>query len=105
MLILLNFNISIKFKHELGKILRLIFIVKKSFNQFFFSADAWVVRSSELATGGQQIHTKTHLGHLLNIGDLALGFDLVNANVNDSNLDALKAENIPDVVCFFFKWL
>lgn len=61
-------------------------------------ADAWVVRSSELATGGQQIHTKTHLGHLLNIGDLALGFDLVNANVNDSNLDALKPENIPDVI-------
>lgn len=66
--------------------------------KLIYLADAWVVRSSELATGGQQIHTKTHLGHLLNIGDLAMGFDLVNANVNDSNLDALKPENIPDVV-------
>ena len=62
------------------------------------SADAWVVKSSELATGGQQVHTKTHLGHLLNIGDLALGFDLSNANVNDSNLEALNQQDLPDVV-------
>ena len=25
-----------------------------------------------------QIHTKTHLGHLLNIGDLALGLGIVS---------------------------
>ena len=49
-------------------------------------------------TNGKQYHTKTHLGHLLNIGDLALGFDLVNANPNDDNLDALNPEIVPDVV-------
>ena len=67
---------------------------------FFFNiiADAWVIKSSEIVTNGKQYHTKTHLGHLLNIGDLALGFDLVNANVNDDNLEALKPEDVPDVV-------
>jgi nonsense-mediated mRNA decay protein 3 len=59
-------------------------------------ADAWVVRSSEI--GGKQIHTKTHLGHLLNIGDLAMGFDLSSSNCNDDNLDLLKPEDIPDVI-------
>lgn len=53
-----------------------------------------------MITGGQQLHVKTHLGHLLNIGDTALGFDFANANVNDENLDQIKPENLPDVV----KW-
>lgn len=51
-----------------------------------------------MITGGQQLHVKTHLGHLLNIGDTALGFDFANANVNDENLDQIKPENLPDVV-------
>ena len=56
-----------------------------------------------MTTGGKQYHTKTHLGHLLNIGDTALGFDLANSNVNDDNLDAAKQENLPDVVGFLFE--
>jgi nonsense-mediated mRNA decay protein 3 len=55
-----------------------------------------------MTTGGKQYHTKTHLGHLLNIGDTALGFDLANSNVNDDNLDAVKPENLPDVVKYLF---
>lgn len=51
-----------------------------------------------MSSGGQQYHVKTHLGHLLNIGDSALGFDFANANINDENLDAIKEENLPDVV-------
>ena len=61
-------------------------------------SDAWVMKASEISTGGQQYHVKTHLGHLLNIGDSVLGFDLANANVNDENVDAIKPENLPDVV-------
>ena len=62
-------------------------------------ADAWVLKTSEmLSSAQQQRHTKTHLGHLLNVGDTALGFDFANTNVNDENLDAIKPENLPDVV-------
>lgn len=51
-----------------------------------------------MSTNGQQYHTKTHLGRLLNIGDTALGFDFRNANINDDNYDAIKPENLPDVL-------
>jgi nonsense-mediated mRNA decay protein 3 len=61
-------------------------------------ADAWVIKTSELTKSAQQQHTKTHLGRLLNPGDVALGFDLANTNVNDDNLDAAKADSLPDVV-------
>jgi nonsense-mediated mRNA decay protein 3 len=61
-------------------------------------ADAWVMKSKELTQNNQQHHTKTHLGHLLNYGDLALGFDFANANLNDPNLDDIKSDNIPDIV-------
>lgn len=61
-------------------------------------ADAWVMKTSEMTTGGQQRHTKTHLGRILNIGDTALGFDLANSNVNNEHLDAIKPEDLPDIV-------
>lgn len=61
-------------------------------------ADAWVMKANEMGKSENQTHTKTHLGHLLNIGDLALGFDLANANINDSNYDLLNTDNLPDVV-------
>lgn len=35
---------------------------------------------------------------MLNIGDTALGFDLANSNVNNEHLDAIKPENLPDVI-------
>ena len=57
-----------------------------------------MIKSAEMSKNGQQFHTKTHLGHLLNIGDSALGFDFANANVNDDNLDAIKPEDLPDVI-------
>lgn len=58
------------------------------------------MKTSEMtsSSGGQQYHTKTHLGRLLNIGDTALGFDLVNANINDENYDAIKTDELPDVI-------
>jgi nonsense-mediated mRNA decay protein 3 len=36
-------------------------------------ADVWIMRSNEIGVTDNQLHTKTHLGHLLNIGDLCLG--------------------------------
>ena len=57
-----------------------------------------MLKASEMTSNTQPVHTKTHLGHLLNIGDSALGFDFANANINDENLDAVKEEKRPDVV-------
>ncbi|XP_053315523.1 60S ribosomal export protein NMD3 [Spea bombifrons] len=60
-------------------------------------ADVWVQKTSEMNTS-QQYHTRTHLGHLLNPGDLVMGFDLANCNVNDEFVNKLNPHHIPDVV-------
>ncbi len=60
--------------------------------------DAWVMKASEMTTGTDQVHTKTHLAHLLNVGDSCLAFDFANANFNDDNVDKIKEEKLPDVV-------
>ena len=57
-----------------------------------------MIKTADMTKTNQQQHTKTHLGRLLNPGDIALGFDLTNTNVNDENLDLIKPENLPDVV-------
>jgi nonsense-mediated mRNA decay protein 3 len=42
---------------------------------------------------------RTHLGHLLNAGDLALGYDLYGANLNDEDMDtAMTQHNLPEVI-------
>uniref|UniRef100_A0A1I7WTK7 CDC73_N domain-containing protein n=1 Tax=Heterorhabditis bacteriophora TaxID=37862 RepID=A0A1I7WTK7_HETBA len=46
----------------------------------------------------QTLSTRTHLGHLLNPGDLVLAFDIRNCNVNNRVFDDMKTDNIPDVV-------
>jgi len=67
-------------------------------------SDAWVVRSSELGVssdgGDDMIHCRTHLGHLLRPGDVALGYDLRNSNANDAEFEKMKrcGAEFPDVV-------
>ena len=61
-------------------------------------ADVWVVRASELGMSDAQYHCRTHLGHLLNIGDTALGFDVRSANLNDEHFEKMKQDRLPDVV-------
>lgn len=34
------------------------------------------------------MHTRSHLGHLLHAGDVAMGFDVANANMVDMALEA-----------------
>lgn len=60
-------------------------------------ADVWVQKTSEMDTS-QQYHCRTHLGHLLNHGDLVLGFDLANSNLNDEHVNKMNPHHIPDVV-------
>ncbi|KAH9415001.1 Acts as an adapter for the XPO1 CRM1-mediated export of the 60S ribosomal subunit [Dermatophagoides pteronyssinus] len=63
-------------------------------------ADAYLVKSSEIGSSAQ-IHTRTHLGHLLHPGDLILGFDLSTANLNEPNWELYEQshqDKIPDVI-------
>jgi nonsense-mediated mRNA decay protein 3 len=60
-------------------------------------ADVWVVKTRELGINDNEIHTKTHLGHLLKPGDSVMGFDLKTANVNELNFEKLQ-EKHPDKI-------
>ena len=46
----------------------------------------------------KQYFCHTHLGHLLNPGDLVLGFDLANCNLNDEHVNKMKSDRVLDVV-------
>jgi len=61
-------------------------------------ADVWLVKSSELGISDSNIHTRTHLGHLLKVGDTVMGYDLRDANINNDDFEKLKANDIPDIV-------
>lgn len=66
-------------------------------------ADVWMVPTSKLGSDKDQVHTKTHLGHLLNPGDTVLAFDFKRANINEPNFDKLEqnptaAGRIPDAI-------
>ncbi|XP_073673937.1 60S ribosomal export protein NMD3 isoform X1 [Garra rufa] len=60
-------------------------------------AEVWVQKTSEMDSS-HQYHCRTFLGHLLNIGDLVLGFDFANANINDEYLNKINPHHVPDVV-------
>jgi nonsense-mediated mRNA decay protein 3 len=61
-------------------------------------ADAQVARVSDFGKNDTIFNIKTHIGHLLNPGDYALGYDLYGANINDEELDKYKGLVIPDVI-------
>lgn len=61
-------------------------------------SDVWVVPIEDLGREEKQVHCRTHLGHLLKVGDVALGFNLMSANVNDPNVEVMKKADIPSVV-------
>ena len=60
-------------------------------------ADAQVARVSDFGKNDTIFNIKTHLGHLLNPGDYALGYDLYGANSNDMELDKYKG-HIPEAI-------
>lgn len=60
--------------------------------------DIWVVKASELGINDNTTHTKTHLGHLLKVGDSVLGYNIEDANINDDNYDKLDKDKVPDVI-------
>eukprot|EP00171_Calliarthron_tuberculosum_P009904 IDg9904t1 len=63
-------------------------------------ADATVARSKDYGRNDNTSLIRTHLGNLLNPGDLALGYDVGNAVYNDRLLEGYKRLEIPDVLLF-----
>ncbi|XP_011082654.1 60S ribosomal export protein NMD3-like [Sesamum indicum] len=61
-------------------------------------ADAQVARVSDFGKNDTIFNVRTHLGHILNPGDFALGYDLYGANNNDIELDKYKGLVLPDVI-------
>ncbi|XP_059641391.1 uncharacterized protein LOC132283465 [Cornus florida] len=61
-------------------------------------ADAQVARVSDFGKNDTIFSVRTHLGHLLNPGDYAFGYDLYRANSNDIELDKYKGLVLPDAI-------
>uniref|UniRef100_A0A0E0R2T7 60S ribosomal export protein NMD3 n=1 Tax=Oryza rufipogon TaxID=4529 RepID=A0A0E0R2T7_ORYRU len=62
-------------------------------------AYAQVARVSDFGKNDTMFTVRTHLGHLLNPGDLALGYDLYGANLNDDDMDtAMMRHSLPEVI-------
>ncbi|KAJ1433725.1 hypothetical protein SESBI_05867 [Sesbania bispinosa] len=61
-------------------------------------ADAQVARVSDFGKNDTIFSIKTHLGHLLNPGDYALGYDLYGANSNDIELEKYRGLVLPEAI-------
>lgn len=61
-------------------------------------ADATVARSADFGSNDNTLQTRTHLGKLLQAGDLAMGYDLSCANLNNLELEKHPKLQLPDVV-------
>ncbi|XP_041023813.1 60S ribosomal export protein NMD3-like [Juglans microcarpa x Juglans regia] len=64
----------------------------------YFLADAQVARVSDFGKNDTIFSIRTHLGHLLNPGDYALGYDLYGANSNDDELEKHKGLILPEAI-------
>lgn len=66
-------------------------------------AEATVARASDLGVNDKTYFTRTHLGHLLQPGDSAMGYLLSETNFNNPEYEAIEASSqygstLPDVV-------
>ena len=66
-------------------------------------AEATVARASDLGVNDRSYFTRTHLGHLLQPGDSAMGYLLSGANFNNPEYEAIEESStygstLPDVV-------
>ena len=66
----------------------------------YILADATVARSSDFGRNDNTKLIRTHLGNLLNVGDLALGYDVASAVYNEALLAGHKHLELPDVLLF-----
>ncbi|KAM3283395.1 60S ribosomal export protein NMD3 [Capsicum chacoense] len=61
-------------------------------------ADIQVARVSDFGKNDTIFSVRTHLGHLLESGDYAFGYDLYGTNSNDSELEKYKGLVLPEVI-------
>lgn len=67
----------------------------------FLLADAIVAKASDFGNNSITYSIRTHLGHILKPGDMALGYDLTTSNFNDSHWDEARTAgktDFPDIV-------
>ncbi|TPX09080.1 uncharacterized protein E0L32_001658 [Thyridium curvatum] len=72
-------------------------------------AEATVARASDMGANDTTYFTRTHLGHMLQVGDSAMGYLLTGTNFNSAELDAIEESHaygstIPDVVLVKKHW-
>ena len=61
-------------------------------------ADVVVARQKDFGRNDNSFHTRTHLGAHLQPGDVVLGYDVANANLNDDEVATYPDSAIMDVV-------
>ncbi|KAI0500240.1 hypothetical protein KFK09_018449 [Dendrobium nobile] len=61
-------------------------------------AYAQVARVSDFGKNDNIFTVRTHIGHLLNPGGYALGYDLYGANVNDFEIDKYRGLDLPHAI-------
>ncbi|KAJ2354998.1 ribosome-binding protein, partial [Coemansia sp. RSA 2618] len=61
-------------------------------------ADVTLQRMSDVGKNDNVIIVRSHLGNILNFGDLVMGYDLQTANINSSTFDKLNPDDVPSVV-------
>ena len=64
----------------------------------YILADTTVARSADFGSNDSMMQTRTHLGKLLQAGDLAMGYDLSSANLNNLELEKYPKLTLPDVL-------
>ncbi|TIB13374.1 hypothetical protein E3P92_02291 [Wallemia ichthyophaga] len=61
-------------------------------------ADLQVMKASGGASDDEIVHTRTHLGHILQAGDTCLGYNIRESNFNSDTFESLNPDRLPDVV-------
>lgn len=69
---------------------------QKSFS--YQMCDVWLVRASQLGINENTTHTRSHLGHVLNVGDSVMGYSMKESNINNIEFEKLKTDKIPDII-------
>lgn len=66
-------------------------------NGKYLLSDVIVARIADFGKNNITYHCKSHLGHVLKPGDIAMGYDLTNSNFNSEDFDQIK-KDLPDII-------
>lgn len=60
--------------------------------------DVTVARAKDFGVNDEQLTCRSHLGGVIQTGDLVWGFDVQTSNFNDEHANKLDRTKLPDVV-------